>query len=201
MDCAVGFGSEAAHLGEFGVRLNGQPPSLVLGQVPMQHVHFLKRQDVDHVLDKGRRHEMPATVEQQPSVREVRAVLNRHRRKLKPLGTALFAHRGHQLPQRRPRAKRPFRVLRFGHDAVVFHRQRVAFGTEGLVGVGPQHVRLVRVRSRPHQAGVGQPRFHRLHAPWLWPGHLQHPVSPKATPLAVFATKFQRGGQGHKPRG
>ena len=201
MDRAVGFGSEAAHLREFGICLDGQPPSLVFRQVPMQHVHVLKCQDVDHVLDKRRRHEMPATIEQQSPVREVRAVLNRHRRKLKPLGAALFAHRRHQLPQRRPRTKRPLCILRFGHDAVVPHCQGVAFGTEGLVCVGPQHVRVVRVGSRPHQACMGQPRLHRLHAPWLWPRHFQHPACPEATSLAAFATKFQRGWQGHKPRG
>ena len=133
MHCAVGFGSDATHLCEFGVSLNGQTPTLVFRQVPMQHVHFLKRQGVDHVLDKRRCHEMPATVEQQSSVRQVRAVLDGHRRKLKPLGTALFAHRRHQLPKRRPRAKRPLGVLRFDHDAVVLHRQGVAFWT-GEVG-------------------------------------------------------------------
>ncbi len=195
---AVRFGSEAAHLAEFGVSLNGQTPSLVFRQVPMQHIHLLQRQGIDHVFDERRGHEVPTTVEQQSPVGEVRAVPDGHGRKLKPLWAALFTYRRHQLPKRRPGAKGALGVLSLRHDAVVFHRQGVAFRAKRLFRLGPQHVRVCRTGSQPSQAGVGQPSLHGLHAPMLWPGHLQCVARSETPSLAVFATKFQRGRHGHE---
>ena len=52
-DLAVGLGAKATNFRQFGVSLDGKTPSLVFGQMPMQHIHLLQGQHVDDALDKA----------------------------------------------------------------------------------------------------------------------------------------------------
>ncbi len=67
-----------AHLRQPGVALDFDAPALVFGQMPMQHVHFLQRQQVQHAQNAGLALEMPPFVEHVPAPAKARPVRNLH---------------------------------------------------------------------------------------------------------------------------
>ena len=67
---AICLRAPCALLGQFGVGIDFNAPPLVFRQVPMQHAHFVQRQQIDGALHKFRFHKMPATIQQQSPVAE-----------------------------------------------------------------------------------------------------------------------------------
>src|SRR5215831_4569055 len=52
------FFAPGAHLSQPRVPADRKPPSLVIGQVPMENVHFVERQEIDELLDEFLGHEV-----------------------------------------------------------------------------------------------------------------------------------------------
>jgi hypothetical protein len=69
-----------ADLGEPRVRVDLDPPALVVGEVQVQHVQPVQGDHVDHLEDEVLRHEVPRDVEHHPAPAEPRRVRDPHRR-------------------------------------------------------------------------------------------------------------------------
>ncbi len=74
------FLANRPHLGQARIALDLGAPALVVGQVPVQHVEFVERQDVDIGLDFVNREDMAAAVQVGTAVSERGLVLNLHPR-------------------------------------------------------------------------------------------------------------------------
>ena len=78
-----------ADLGQPGPAGNIQPPALIVGQMPVEHVHFVQRQPVDVAFDVGHRLHMPGRIEHQPAPLKTRPVDDAQRRDGPALGQQL----------------------------------------------------------------------------------------------------------------
>ena len=197
---AIGLRAVGADLGQFGVRLHGQPPTLVFGQMPMQHIHLLQGQHLNDLLDKFRFHEMPAAVQKQSSMTQVRLVLDVHGRKCEPRGTSLLTRLGQQLPQRRPRAKRRFRIPGRHRHLIAFHGQRVALLPQVILRGAPDPIRLAFLgRPLPRELCLLQPRSHGRHVPPSGHIKVRAPSHRNPRPLASPSRGSTTCGKGTRP--
>ena len=78
-----------ADLGQPGPAGNVQPPALIVGQMPVEHVHFVQRQPVDVAFDVSDRLHMPGRIEHQPAPLKTRLVDDAQRRDGAALGQQL----------------------------------------------------------------------------------------------------------------
>mmetsp|Transcript_60632 Transcript_60632/g.179779 ORF Transcript_60632/g.179779 Transcript_60632/m.179779 type:complete len:341 (-) Transcript_60632:395-1417(-) len=65
-----------AHFGQSGVLFYFDPPPLILGEVPMERVHLVHRDQVDEIFHEFLRHEMPAAVQVHTAPPEAGTVLD-----------------------------------------------------------------------------------------------------------------------------
>ena len=73
-----GLLAPGADLGEARVLLDLEPPSLVVGQVQVQGVELVEREEVDELLDELRRVEPAGHVEENAAIAEAGGVLDLH---------------------------------------------------------------------------------------------------------------------------
>ena len=81
-ECAVGTGCVAparANLYQLGQRFNLEAPSLVIGEVEVEHIHTVKRHQVEHAVYLGCRHKVAGHVNHQATVFERGIILDHSR--------------------------------------------------------------------------------------------------------------------------
>ena len=143
-------------------RADRDPPALVVGQVQVQPVQLVEREQVDQSLDLGDAEEVPRDVEHHPAPREARPVVDReHRNVPRPAPPPARVDRGReQLPERLGAAEEPGRRAGNEHDATRLDRQPVALVAERAVG-GPQDEPHVPVCRRTAHGRHRQPEARR----------------------------------------
>ena len=184
-DLTIVFRSPCPDFREFGIRFNGQPPPLILRQMPVQDVHFLQRHDLDELLDERGLHEVPATVQKQPSVAQLGMVLNPQCRQGETCWAMVLANGWHDLPERRPAPESP--LLAMGRDGcpVLLHRQHIAFLSQVFSNHGPNPIGLSFLSPFPADARLVQPLGGGRQVPSFRPRQRQRAVAshPFATRL------------------
>ena len=121
------FFSPRPNVGQFRISLDLEPPSLVVGQVPVKAVEFVHREQIDVFLDE--RHEMTGDVEMRAAPRETRNVFNGQRRQ-RPRGSinprrSVDVDR-QQLPDGLQAVEHARRMSGANNDRAGCHRQPVA---------------------------------------------------------------------------
>ncbi len=111
-----------AHLGELGIALDLDTPTLIIGEMPMQHVELVQGHRIEHMLDRVHIMEMPGHIQVLAAPAETRPVADRHRR---DLDLALARIRCHQLP---------------GADCAIQQAGAIARGDAHALGIGFQAV-------------------------------------------------------------
>ena len=66
--------------GKIGKGRAWKAKALIIGQVQMQHVHFQRRQAINHRLQRGNRKEMPGNIEKQTAPGKAGLILNKQTR-------------------------------------------------------------------------------------------------------------------------
>ena len=98
VDRSIGLCAPGPFSGQFGIGIDFYAPTLVFREVPMQHIHFVKGQQVDGALDKIGLHEVPATIQKQAAVRKPRSIFYPPKGQLLPFGGHGHpAHRGQRM--------------------------------------------------------------------------------------------------------
>ena len=144
---------------------------------------------------------MPAAVQKQSSMTQVRLVFDVHGRKCEPRGTSLLTRLGQQLSKRRPRAKRRFRIPGRHRHLIAFHSQRVALLPQVILRGAPNPIRLAFLGSLlPRELRLLQPRGHDRHVPPLGPHQSQGALTPKSTALGLAFEGLHDLRQGHEAR-
>jgi hypothetical protein len=124
-----------ADLGEARVLLDLDPPPLVLGEVPVERVHFVEREEVDVLLHELLRHEVTRDVEVPPAPAEAWDVLDRdrgHRPGNARDPRAAKDLRREELPYRLDGVEQACRFRRLRDDAIGPHVEPVALRAERL---------------------------------------------------------------------
>ena len=182
-----------ADLGELRVLLYLYPPALVIGEMPVEGVHLVKRQQVDVLLDEFLGHEMPHHIQVRAPPPEARLVLDRHRRHA-PLGAL---HRRiaedvgwQELADGLDAVEEPRRFGRAHRHAMAGNRELVAFSSQGVqAGVTNEH--QLRARRRPAHPNRQPPSHRRLQIIRQLitnvPTRMQHPYPG-------FLTDMERAG-------
>ena len=131
---AAGFTAHRTVLGKARVFVNLNAPALIVGQMPMEHVEFKKRNCLDILFHDFDREKVSDGVEHISAVRKTRLVVDFATRNLRRF--RLFVkRRKDQLFQRLRAVKKPAFAF-CGHlDAVFADNKRIRFGrTVGAVG-------------------------------------------------------------------
>ena len=84
-----GATSLRANSREFRPLLHLDAPTLIVGQVPMEHIHIMQCQQIDELLDEFNREEMARAVKMHATPREARRIGNNGCRQLKHLKQGL----------------------------------------------------------------------------------------------------------------
>ena len=120
------------------VLLDLQAPSLIVGEVPVEAVHLVQREEVDVLLDELLGLEVTRDVEVRASPAKARHVLDRHHRHLLtlyPLDRCVAKDRRRQeLTQRLHAVEHAGRRRGARDNAIGADRQRVALGAQALQG-------------------------------------------------------------------
>ena len=124
-----GGGAHRAVLDELGVLRDVEAPALVLGEMPVQHVHLVRRHLVHHPLHDFLAEEVAAVVEMRAAPLERRRVHDGRARNLQLAPAGGLRH----LLQRLARVERARVVGRLDGDARGRDRQLVALGGHGRV--------------------------------------------------------------------
>ncbi len=112
------------HLGELGVALDLDPPALVIGEMPVQHVELVHGHRVEHMLDRCHVVEVARHIQMLAAPAETRPVADGHRRYL---DIALACIRGHQLPCAHGAVEQPGAITRLDAEALRVAIQAIAF--------------------------------------------------------------------------
>ena len=148
------------HLGQFRVFLNLDTPSLVVGQVPVEHVELMQGHDIERLLHFVDREEMAADVEHHAPVAQARFVLDRHDGQLHgPHVGRTVSRSGDQLAEGLHRIERPGCAP--GNNLRTPGRNLQAVAIR-------RHRRVARDIQRPVEGHVGMPHpqpFARLSSP------------------------------------
>ena len=198
MPAAVRLRSPCAHLRQSGTGLNLDAPALVLGEVPMQHVHPVECQRLDLLLHEVHILEMAASVQQQSTVLEDRRILDEDTGQNESLGAPRFAFDRHHFAKGGPPAEPPGRC-----GGIDLHGGRVHLDAVSL-NVLNRGVRLEdEARSSTGSFGQGQtrPLEPRLHDRAFGRPSLG-PIDCETAVTHVRAlTRFDRLGKGNQPLG
>ena len=202
MHSSIRLGSKSTHLRQLRISLDGKAPSLVFRQVPVQHIHLLQRECIDDALHEGRLHEVPATIQEQAAMCQVRMVFDLDRRQHKASGTALLASGRQDLAQRRPTSKGTFLVLRLNDHPIRFNPQDVPFQSQRTVRTNPRDsTRRLPLCGLDHvEATFIKPIPHGLHPPTLGPRNRERALATKPTPSHILTTCRHRLRLRHQPR-
>ena len=128
-----GFWADRSELDEFRIPRHVDAPSLILGQMPMEHIELVLRHLIEQPTHGVLAEEMPSLVEQQASPRVLGAVFDLAAGK-RYCAVAPIARHNRQLFEGLAGVKRPG-IIRTRHpDAVGRHRQAVAFRQYRRIG-------------------------------------------------------------------
>ena len=162
-----GSGPPRADVRQLGVPADLDPPALVLGEVPVEHVHPVERQRVDVLLHELHGEEVTARVEHQAAPGEPRMVddLDAGNRPGalggSPRKTRRQGLRWHELPQGGPRAERA--GIAAGDDARRLPASRTA-GTPRAAGPRDRCARSTAPSADPAGAIAREEMLQRSHS-------------------------------------
>ena len=123
-----------ADLGQPRIALDLDAPALIVGQVPVQGVELVQREQVDELLDELLGHEMPGNVEHHAAPGEARRVLDldARDRPIHALHNRLPEDgRGQELAQRLHAVEEAGGLWRADRDLLRRHAQPVALRAQG----------------------------------------------------------------------
>ena len=119
-----GFLALRPDLGQFRIFLDLDAPSLVVCQVPVEAVHIVQGKNIDELLDRIYREEVPGNIEVHTAIRETRIVVDTGGRKL---DVHSFGHGGDRLTQGLHAIENTGVGCSGDLDAVLADQQAVAF--------------------------------------------------------------------------
>lgn len=158
---------------KFGIFHDLDPPALVIGQMPVENIHLVQGEQVQHTLHLLHRKEMPRDIEHHPAVAHPRTVLDDHGRQFDSLHPFRpECRRGQQLAQGLHGIESPLGTSGKHLDPVGRDRQGVAVRGDRI---GPDEIhRPVLCRGR--RAHGQPPAENRTQHVVQRIGHERHPL-------------------------
>ncbi len=129
-----------ADFGQFGQALDGEPPSLVVGEMEMEAVELVGGHLVDQRADRFGPVEIACDVEMQPAKAEARGILDRERRDIATAGA-------HQRREALHRIERACGVTRGDRDGLAGNPQPIGLGAQCRIGFDDERNTGGRLRN------------------------------------------------------